>query len=192
MLPDGSINPGEMTSFNHYALGAVADWMQRTIGGIEAVKPGYRTIRFAPRPGGKLTHCETRLDTPYGTAECTWQITDSTFEMSVTVPPNARGVVEFPGREDTIEVGSGQWQWSAPYSDPDARGPYTVDDPIGDILSAKNGRAVIEETLDRLNAPRFMRGMIYRDGNVSLRRALQRVPEEAAATMNEALARLGG
>ena len=34
MLPDGSINPGEMTSFNHYALGAVADWMHRTIGGI--------------------------------------------------------------------------------------------------------------------------------------------------------------
>ena len=34
MLPDGTINPGEMTSFNHYALGAVADWMHRTVGGL--------------------------------------------------------------------------------------------------------------------------------------------------------------
>lgn len=33
MLPDGSINPGGMTSFNHYALGAVAAWLERTVGG---------------------------------------------------------------------------------------------------------------------------------------------------------------
>lgn len=193
MLPDGSINPGEMTSFNHYALGAVADWMQRTIGGIAPAAPGYRTIRFAPRPGGKLTHCETRLQTPYGLAECNWQIADGVFEMSITVPSNARGVVTLPGPEGrTIEVGAGQWQWSAPYADPDAREPYTVDDPIGDILSAKNGRTVIVETLDRLNAPHFLRGILFRDGNASLRRALQRMPEEAVATMNEALATLGG
>src|SRR5262249_39916577 len=51
MLPDGSINPGEMTSFNHYALGSVADWMHRTIGGIAPAAPGYRELRFAPVPG---------------------------------------------------------------------------------------------------------------------------------------------
>ena len=192
MLPDGSINSGEMTSFNHYALGAVADWMQRTIGGIEAAEPGYHTICFAPRSGGRLTNCNTRLQTPYGLAECRWQITDGAFELGVIVPPNARGLVTLPGQMDTIEVGSGQWQWSIPYADPDVRGPYTVDDPIGDILSEKNGRAVIMETLDRLNAPRFVRGILFRDGNASLRRALQRMPEEAVATMNAALATLGG
>jgi alpha-L-rhamnosidase len=42
MLPDGSVNPGEMTSFNHYALGAVVDWMHRTVGGIAPLGPGYR------------------------------------------------------------------------------------------------------------------------------------------------------
>lgn len=188
MLPDGSINPGEMTSFNHYALGAVADWMQRTIGGIELAESGYHTIRFAPRPGGKLTHCHTRLQTPYGMAECSWQIADGLFEMSVTVPPNVRGVVTLPGQEETIAIGSGQWQWSAPYTDADARGPYTVDDCIGDILSEKNGRATIIDALDRLNAPHFLRGMLFRDGNAPLRRALMRMPDEAIATMNEALA----
>jgi alpha-L-rhamnosidase len=50
MLPDGRINPGEMTSFNHYALGAVADWLHRVVGGIEPAEPGYRTVRIAPRP----------------------------------------------------------------------------------------------------------------------------------------------
>ena len=42
MLPDGTVNPGQMTSFNHYALGAVADWIHRTIGGIAPLEPGMR------------------------------------------------------------------------------------------------------------------------------------------------------
>ena len=61
MLPDGSINPGEMTSFNHYALGAVADWMHRVIGGVAPAEPGYRTVRVAPRPGGGITWASTSL-----------------------------------------------------------------------------------------------------------------------------------
>ena len=56
MLPDGSINPGEMTSFNHYALGSVADWMHRTIGGLSPAEPGYRRLRdrAGPRRGPDL------------------------------------------------------------------------------------------------------------------------------------------
>ncbi len=50
LLPDGDVNPGTMTSFNHYALGAVADWLHRVVAGLAADAPGYRRIRFAPRP----------------------------------------------------------------------------------------------------------------------------------------------
>ena len=59
MLPDGSVNPGEMTSFNHYAFGAVADWMHRVIGGLAPAAPGYRELRIEPRPGGGLTWART-------------------------------------------------------------------------------------------------------------------------------------
>ncbi len=51
MLPDGTINPGEMTSFNHYALGAVADWMHRTIGGLSPAEPGTPPCASPPGPG---------------------------------------------------------------------------------------------------------------------------------------------
>ncbi|HJV98470.1 MAG TPA: alpha-L-rhamnosidase C-terminal domain-containing protein [Arthrobacter sp.] len=68
MLPDGTINPGEMTSFNHYALGAVVDWMHRTIGGLAPLEPGYRRILMAPQPGGGLEWAETSLETPLGFA----------------------------------------------------------------------------------------------------------------------------
>ena len=66
--------PGEMTSFNHYALGAVADWMHRTIGGLAPAEPGYRRIAIHPRPGGRLTHARARHLTPYGLAEAAWKI----------------------------------------------------------------------------------------------------------------------
>ncbi|WP_420123861.1 family 78 glycoside hydrolase catalytic domain, partial [Nakamurella sp.] len=72
MLPDGTINPGEMTSFNHYALGAVADWMHRTVGGIAPAEPGYRRVRVAPRPGGGLTWARSSLQTPHGEVSVSW------------------------------------------------------------------------------------------------------------------------
>ena len=76
LLPDGTVNPGQMTSFNHYALGAVADWMHRVIGGLAPAAPGYRRIRFAPRPGGGLTSASARQLTPYGEASISWRVED--------------------------------------------------------------------------------------------------------------------
>ena len=120
MLPDGSINPGEMTSFNHYALGAVADWMHRTIGGIAPAEPGYRRIEVAPHPGGGLTQCGTRLRTPYGLAACEWKIEDGMIDVDVIVPPNATALVTVPGSDlEPVEVGSGRWHWSTVYQDLD-------------------------------------------------------------------------
>jgi len=129
MLPDGSINPGEMTSFNHYAFGAVADWMHRKIGGLAPAAPGYSRMQIYPRPGGGLTHAQTGHLTPYGMAECAWKIEDGKFHMDVIIPPNTTAIVIL-ARSDTvpIEVGSGTWHWSVPYQDPDARDPFTSED----------------------------------------------------------------
>ncbi|SDS60723.1 alpha-L-rhamnosidase [Actinoplanes derwentensis] len=101
MLPDGTINPGEMTSFNHYALGAVADWMHRTIGGISALEPGYSRVRIAPRPGGGLTWARAGLDTRHGRIEVSWQLTaDGAVTADVTLPEGVTGVLSLPGQPD--------------------------------------------------------------------------------------------
>jgi alpha-L-rhamnosidase len=70
MLPDGSVNPGEMTSFNHYALGAVADWLHRHVAGLAPAEPGYRRMEISPRPGAGMTYARAQHRTPYGTALC--------------------------------------------------------------------------------------------------------------------------
>lgn len=113
LLPDGSVNPGEMTSFNHYALGSVADWMQQTIGGISPDVPGYRRIRFNPIPGRGVSSATASLLTPYGRASCQWSIDGRQVTLSVVVPPNTTAVVVRPGRdEDVLTVKAGSHQWS--------------------------------------------------------------------------------
>jgi alpha-L-rhamnosidase len=121
LLPDGSVNPGEMTSFNHYALGAVADWLHRVVGGLAPAAPGYQRIAIAPRPGGGMSHASARHLTPYGLAECAWKIQDGNMEVNVVVPPNATASVTLPGKEgEPLEVGTGTHHWSYAYQDPAA------------------------------------------------------------------------
>lgn len=113
LLPDGSVNPGEMTSFNHYALGAVADWLHRTVAGLAPVAPGYRRILVRPRPGGGLTHAFAVHETPYGRAEVRWHIVAGQLHVDVQVPTGTTALIDLPGHDgQPIEVGSGRHQFT--------------------------------------------------------------------------------
>ncbi|WP_327657674.1 family 78 glycoside hydrolase catalytic domain [Streptomyces sp. NBC_00483] len=97
LRPDGTLNPGGMTSFNHYALGAVADWLHRVVGGITGAAPGYRELTFRPRPGGGITWARTRHETPYGTASLDWEVTEAGMTARITVPEGCTATAELPG-----------------------------------------------------------------------------------------------
>ncbi|MFG1995346.1 glycoside hydrolase family 78 protein [Actinoplanes sp. NPDC048988] len=114
MLPDGSINPGDMTSFNHYALGAVADWLHRVVAGLAPAAPGYRTMSVRPQPGGGLTHASARHLTPYGPASVAWRRDGAVLHVDVTVPPGCEARVDLPGA-DLVTVGSGRHSFSRPF-----------------------------------------------------------------------------
>ncbi len=107
MLPDGTIIPGEMTGFNHYALGAVADWMHRIIGGITSLEPGSSRVSIAPQPGGNLAWAKVAVDSPHGRIAAHWSLDDTaTLRMQVEVPVGVTAVVRIPGI-DAQEVGVG-------------------------------------------------------------------------------------
>ncbi|MFC9325647.1 family 78 glycoside hydrolase catalytic domain [Kitasatospora sp. NPDC057015] len=107
LLPDGSVNPGEMTSFNHYALGAVADWIHRTVGGIAPAEPGYRALVIRPRPGGGITWARAAHRTPYGRVEVHWrQEDDGHLVVEVRIPPATTAILDLPGAE-TLHLGPG-------------------------------------------------------------------------------------
>ncbi|WP_306468505.1 alpha-L-rhamnosidase, partial [Actinomyces sp. 186855] len=109
MLPDGSINPGGMTSFNHYALGAVAAWLERDVAGLAPAEPAYRVIEVAPHPGPGLTSAEAVHRTPFGWAASSWRTDDDgALTLEVVVPVGARARVRLPGAEQVVELGHGR------------------------------------------------------------------------------------
>jgi alpha-L-rhamnosidase len=70
MLPNGEVNPGDMTSFNHYALGAVATFMHERLGGLRCVEAGWKKSRAQPIPGGEFRDASVSHITPFGRVAC--------------------------------------------------------------------------------------------------------------------------
>ena len=97
LRPDGTLNPAGMTSFNHVALGSVADWLHRVVAGVAPAAPGYRKISFCPRPGGGLTSAAASHDTPYGRAHIAWWFAGDEMLVEMTVPPNCTATATLPG-----------------------------------------------------------------------------------------------
>jgi alpha-L-rhamnosidase len=109
------VNPGEMTSFNHYAFGAIGDWLHRHAAGLAPAAPGYRRIRFKPCPGPELTRASARLRTPYGIAASEWRLDGGEFRLEIVVPPNTTAEIVLPfGDDAALEVGSGSHAWCVP------------------------------------------------------------------------------
>ncbi len=113
MLPDGSINPGEMTSFNHYALGAVADWMHKAIGGIRPLEPGYARVLIAPQPGEGIDWANASLKTPHGEVRVGWKLDGGEFRLEVAVPDGVAADVVLPDGA-RYAVAGGTHRFSAP------------------------------------------------------------------------------
>jgi alpha-L-rhamnosidase len=139
MLPDGSINPGEMTSFNHYALGSVVNWLHAVVGGISPRKPGWKEILVKPQPGGTIKNAQVRYESVYGLVECKWALSEGkeggVFKMELVVPLNSKAWVILPSEKsdgDGFEVGSGKYTFECTYVaqewPPKAVNPYMRDD----------------------------------------------------------------
>jgi len=88
-----------MNSFNHYAYGAVGEWMYSVIGGIRPMAPGFKKILFAPEPGGGLTAAAASLQTPHGLASCQWRLRGRRLSVDLKVPEGVRAALRLPGRK---------------------------------------------------------------------------------------------
>jgi alpha-L-rhamnosidase len=114
MLPDGTVNPGQMTSFNHYALGAVADWLHRTVAGLAPAEPGYRSVRVAPRPGGGITWAKASLATAHGEIRVGWQLVDGELGLDIALPDGVTAEIDVLGAEPAT-LDAGDHRLSFPY-----------------------------------------------------------------------------
>ncbi|WP_231426200.1 MULTISPECIES: glycoside hydrolase family 78 protein [Pedobacter] len=96
--PDGSFQATSMNSFNHYAYGAIGDWMYKTVAGInsDANQPGYKKINIAPQPGGNFTNASAKFESLYGLIESSWKIEGDQFILDIEIPTNTTANIILP------------------------------------------------------------------------------------------------
>jgi alpha-L-rhamnosidase len=193
MLPNGSINPGEMTSFNHYALGSVADWLHRTVAGLGPAESGYRTVKVAPRPLGGLTHARAEHITPYGFTSVEWTRLGGVVTVRATIPANADALVDLEDRP-LFRVGSGIHEWQIHIEEEDRhRGAVDVDTPLAEIVEDEEAYRAIVRVLDEHSSDRAatLTSHLKWTTGLSLRDAVLRLlTPEARQEIEESLASL--
>jgi alpha-L-rhamnosidase len=122
MLPDGRVNPGEMTSFNHYAYGAVAKFMYERVAGLQRLEPGWTRCRVAPAVGATFMNASASHETPFGLLSCSWTRTKTNrelegFTLKLSVPYGVTVEVAIPEGhvEKNVTVGHGQWSFETSF-----------------------------------------------------------------------------
>ena len=104
-----------MNSFNHYAYGAIGEWLYQVAAGIELDDKyaGYQHFVLRPRPGGTLTHASAQYQSPYGEMMSDWAIKNGQFEWYVRVPPNSTALAVVPFTNAAHELWAGDYHFVA-------------------------------------------------------------------------------
>lgn len=102
----GFQDPG-MNSFNHYAFGAVGEWLYATVAGIDfdPSEPGYKHIVMKPQPGGRISWAQASYQSPYGEIASDWKIGNGLFLWRIVIPANTRATVHIPAIGEISEGG---------------------------------------------------------------------------------------
>jgi len=119
ILADGRIHAGDMDagsneggdsmlSFNHYAYGAMIDWVYRTVAGLAPVEPGYRVTRIAPRPAVGLEHAAASVDTAYGRLAIDWRLDGGALHATVDVPFGITASLDLPTTAESVVTVDGE------------------------------------------------------------------------------------
>ncbi|AVT31775.1 alfa-L-rhamnosidase [Plantactinospora sp. BC1] len=191
IMPDGSFGDVSMNSFNHYAYGAVGDWMYRTVAGIQPdpAHPGYAHLTIAPRPGGDIRSAKASYRSIRGTVGTDWRLDDrGQLRLAVTVPGNTTATVRIPaasrhavteggrpaeraegvrfvrldGGDAVFEVGSGRYA-------------FAVDRVLGDLGEAADAVTEAATVADQVA------GELHWPPAIGLRVRLARLTVDAAA-----------
>ena len=92
--PNGDFQTVGMNSFNHYAYGAVADWLYGVVTGIKPIEPGYKKVRIAPLPDTRLEWAAAKIETRQGLVCSKWQVLEGRIRYDIEVPTQAEVVID--------------------------------------------------------------------------------------------------
>ncbi len=114
LKPDGTFQSETMNSFNHYAYGAIGEWLYTYVSGIviDEKNPGYKHFILAPHSGGGLTNAKAEFESLYGTIKSAWRIEGENFMYDIEIPANTTASVILPNSNEKKELGSGKYSFT--------------------------------------------------------------------------------
>jgi alpha-L-rhamnosidase len=178
ILPDGTINPEDMNSLNHYAYGSIVEWMYQSMAGINPVeeKPGFKQAKLSPRPDYRLKFVKASLNSAAGLYESSWEIQeDGKLQMNFKVPFDASAVIELPDAKIKrislngkplqefdflitqcassvlISVRSGSWEFVYP-PEKEYIKSYSVQEALNKLINNKQTNQILEDMLPQITA----------------------------------------
>ncbi len=104
---DSTFQDAGMNSFNHYAYGAIGDWMYRVSAGIEAMKPGYKKILIQPATSKRLDYSRASFESLYGTIASGWERKNGKIIVSIKIPANTNALIMLPVGDQSKVVTTG-------------------------------------------------------------------------------------
>ena len=109
---DKGMGPKGMNSFNHYAYGAVCEWMWETMAGISAdtANPGFKHIIMKPVPDKRLGFVKASYNSAAGLIKSEWKYEGDKWVWNFTIPEGATATVTLPGQSESKDYEAGTYQ----------------------------------------------------------------------------------
>ncbi|MBR0041123.1 MAG: family 78 glycoside hydrolase catalytic domain [Oscillospiraceae bacterium] len=150
ILPDGSFNPANMNSLNHYAYGAIGNWLYTRLCGLRLLEPGYKKFAVAPQFVKGITRAALRYESVYGEIAIAWRCEQGTIAVDLTVPANTSAHLTLPERNETIELGSGSYHYEYASETCLEQDRYTPETLLHVMLEHPAAEPLIRQTMPQM------------------------------------------
>ena len=149
--PDGSFNPANMNSLNHYAYGSIGSWLYTKLCGLEILEPGYKKFALRPQLIKGITHAELTYESVYGKIAIAWRCEGGKITVDATIPANTTAKLTLPEQTETLTLGSGSYHYEYATETSLEIDRYSLETPLHIILEHPAAQAIF-----RQYAPEFL------------------------------------
>lgn len=150
ILPDGSFNPANMNSLNHYAYGSIGNWLYTRLCGLRPVEPGYRKFTVEPRFIKGITWAQLDYESVYGHIGVRWQCERGQITIDLEVPANTTALVTLPEKAGVQELGSGKYHFAYETQTDLRQGRYSLESSLQVMLEHPTAQPLIRQYMPQM------------------------------------------
>jgi alpha-L-rhamnosidase len=160
ILPDGSFNPANMNSLNHYAYGSIGNWLYTKLAGLEILEPGYRRFSVKPRFIKGIEWVNLSYESVYGPIRVEWSCKNKTIRVEIEVPANTTAEIMLPEKDETLTLGSGVYTWEYATETNLHLDRYSLEMPLRVLMEHPLGKSMLVQYAPEMAENRMLEYVI--------------------------------